>query len=128
MEDQLRAKMVSALAEYHAMASNDTVSQKQLRDKSEEIASLRKQLSDLLAAEAVECPKCHSKPSAHLKTLIPANEKANAYLKTLVPANEKAQTQEKRTYEVFCVGCLLRSRGDSIRAATVLWNAGEYVQ
>lgn len=114
MEDQLRAKMVSALAEYHTMASNDTVSQKQLRDKSEEIASVRKQLSDLLAAEAVECPKCNAKPSAHLKTLI--------------PANEKAQTQEKRTYEVFCVGCLIRSRGDSIRAATVLWNAGEYVK
>lgn len=113
-EDIIRAEMVAEQAAYHTLAQQDTASRKELAERSVKIVALREELAALLADGAQACPQCKQAPLAHLKTL--------------VPANEVKGEPEKRTYEVRCVDCGLRSRGNTIRAAVLLWNAGEYVQ
>lgn len=113
-EDELRAALVKATADYHETATADVVSQSALAEKSKKIKELRSQLSEWLGKDAIVCPMCNRRPTAHLKALI--------------PANVEKQKEEQRTYEIVCAECLVRSRGATIRAATLLWNAGEYVK
>lgn len=113
-DDAIRAELVAAQAAYHALAQQDTASRKELAERSAKIVALRDELAALLSEGAQVCPQCNEPPLGHLKTL--------------VAANAARGEPEKRTYEVRCVDCGLRSRGTTIRAAVLLWNAGEYVK
>lgn len=126
-EESIRAELKERLALYHEYSTNERVPPSKLRELDAEIRKLRTDLSSLLADGAKDCPRCGHRPIGHLKRFVEAQRAV------IPPSREGASPTskdipEERVYEIMCVVCELRSRGETIRAATLLWNAGEYVK
>lgn len=104
-EATIRAEIDAAQVAYLAVV--DTEPRAVVQAASDAVKPLRAELTALLSAGTVPCPRCHTAPHGMLK--------------------REAVGDAAPIYEVGCLTCVNASRGWTSSLAVERWNAGEFV-
>lgn len=105
-EKELNQEITRLMAEFHEKVESLTRSQS--KDLSDRIVALKKGLSDLISNGAINCPACDVAPHGMLKT---------SEIKKLGAVEKPA------IYEVGCIICENRMRGNTPKEAVDNWNS-----
>ncbi len=100
-ELELRREIDAARTTYHEAAQDDKATVKGLQELSDNVKNLSVKLTELLTKKADVCADCGNRPTGMKKG--------------------------KGEYEIGCIGCMVRSRGETADEAAENWNNKEYV-